>query len=189
MKNKIIILFVIILPFIFQSCATIFSGMKTNVKVKNGTPQNADVYYNGSFVGKAPVSVKVSKNGLKSGNAKISVKKEGYETQETILTRKLKMGAFIGDIIVFPVGHIVDFVTGAIYKPHPGSIEYVLKVRDAKNKELSNNFKVGEEVMFTFGKYQSNDSGKILNVCRKFAIVVYVLYNLLILKVLRGLNI
>ncbi len=158
MIKKLTLVSIIALSVIMlQSCATVFSGQKTNVRVKNGTPENANVYYNGSLVGQAPVSVKISKNGLKSGNVKIQVKKEGYNTQEVVLTRKLKMGAFVGDIIIFPVGHIVDFVTGAIYKPHPGSVKYSLTVKDGTNNRLSKKYKVGEKVMFTYDKYENQE--------------------------------
>lgn len=68
----------------------------------------------------------MSKKSLKEGNVKIQIEKQDYEEAEVILNRKMKIGAFIGDILVFPVGHIVDFLTGAIYKPYPNKIEYNL---------------------------------------------------------------
>jgi len=33
----------------------------------------------------------------------------------------------LGDILIFPVGHIVEFVTGAIYKPYPAKVEFNLQ--------------------------------------------------------------
>jgi hypothetical protein len=33
--------------------------------------------------------------------------------------RPIRVGAFIADILLFWPGTIVDFATGAIYKPHP----------------------------------------------------------------------
>jgi len=110
----------------FTSCAILFSGTKTNVKV-DGTPPNASVYYNGNYEGTAPCQVKVNKKALKDGNAKIQVKAENHIDSEVTLTRKLKTGAMIGNFITFPVGHIIDFVTGAIYKPYPAKVEYNLK--------------------------------------------------------------
>ncbi len=120
------LLAVLFCAVLMSSCATIFGGMKTNVKVK-GFPEGASVYYNGNFEGNAPCNVKVSKNSLKDGNTKIQVKSEGYENSEITLSRKMKMGAFLGDILIFPVGHIVDFATGAIYKPYPAKVEYNLQ--------------------------------------------------------------
>jgi len=126
MKKLKLLFAVAIVATLFNSCATVFGGMKTNVKVK-GLPEGASVYYNGNYEGNAPCNVKVSKNSLKDGNTKIQIKSEGYQDSEVTLSRKLKMGAFIGDILIFPVGHIVDFVTGAIYKPYPAKVEFNLQ--------------------------------------------------------------
>lgn len=132
LTNKFVI--VVVLAMLTQSCATIFSGTKTRVSVA-GAPEAANVYYNGSFVGEAPCRVKVSKNSLKGGNTKVQIKKESYETAEVTLARKIKMGAFIFNFFVFPVGHIVDFATGAIYKPYPNKIEYRLEKNNYKLKK------------------------------------------------------
>lgn len=122
MRNLLVIL---IIAVSFSSCATLFSGTKTNVKVK-GYPEGAKVYYNGNFEGNAPCNVKVSKNSLKNGNTKIQIKAEGYIDSEVTMSKKMKTGAFIGNFLIFPAGHIIDFVTGAIYKPYPNKIEYSL---------------------------------------------------------------
>ena len=127
MRMFIMSLFAILIIATFtQSCATIFSGTKSGVRV-SGLPEGANVYYNGNFEGKAPCRVKVSKNSLKNGNTKVQIKQEGFKDAEVTLARKMKIGAFVGDVFVFPVGHIVDFMTGAIYKPYPRKVEYNLQ--------------------------------------------------------------
>jgi len=133
MKKSIQLITFSLILLIFSSCATIFGGMKTNVKVK-GYPEGAKVFYNGNFEGNAPCNVKVSKNSLKDGSTKIQIKAEGFKDSEVTMSRKMKTGAFIGDLFIFPVGHIIDFVTGAIYKPYPNKIEFSLEINSESQK-------------------------------------------------------
>jgi len=127
MKKTLNFFILIVIILSLNSCATIFSGTKANVKV-NGTPKEAKVYANGNYEGMAPCKVKVSKNALKNG-VTIRVEADGYEPQETLVTRKLKMGSFIFDLFIFPGGHIIDYVTGAVYKPFPNDVEFNLNAK------------------------------------------------------------
>jgi hypothetical protein len=125
MKSFIFIILLAFLMSINYSCATIFSGTATKVEV-SGVQENAKVYYNGNYEGEAPLKVKVSKNSLKNG-ADITIKKEGYEDAIIKLVRKTKVGAIIGNVLFTGgTGLIIDFATGAIYKPHPDKVKYNL---------------------------------------------------------------
>lgn len=42
-------------------------------------------------------------------------------------SRRIRAFAMIADILLFPAGLIVDFATGAIYKPETGSADAVTK--------------------------------------------------------------
>lgn len=108
------------------SCATIFSGTSTKVKV-SGVQEEAKVFYNGNYEGETPLKVKVSKKALKDG-VDITIKKNGYQDANIILIRKTKVGAIIGNIIFTGgIGLIIDFATAAIYKPSPKEIKYDLE--------------------------------------------------------------
>jgi len=117
---------VILLP----SCATILGGSKSSSHVKQGTPPNARVFYNGEFIGEAPTNIKVQKNA-KQGNSYVEVKADGYETSKISMTRKASVGFIILDICfgIIPLG--IDFVTGNIYKPRPNKIDYYLEKKDS----------------------------------------------------------
>lgn len=121
-------IFIVVLAFMMSlnfGCATIFSGTATKVEV-SGVQEQAKVYYNGNYEGEAPLKIKVSKNSLKNG-ADITIKKEGFEDATVKLVRKTKTGAVIGNILfTAALGLIVDFSTGAIYKPHPNKVKYNL---------------------------------------------------------------
>lgn len=178
--NKTIYLLVI--AVLMQSCATIFSGTKSRVKVK-GAPEGASVYYNGNYEDTAPCRVKVSKKSLKDGNTKIQIKEEGYKDTEVTLSRKIKIGAVIGNFLIFPVGHIVDFATGAIYKPYPGRINYNLIPKSVKSK--SGKFKAGDTVLFTHEKYV-NQKGEIVAVYPKRVLIKFSVKNNIIIAKLTG---
>ncbi len=119
MKAKILLITVAVI--VLQSCATILDGSRNKTHVKNGIPPNAKVYYNGNYVGQAPVNVKVNKQ-CKKGECYIEIKYPGYVSQKISLTRKVSVGFTILDIIsgVIPLG--IDFITGNIYKPRPNKI-------------------------------------------------------------------
>lgn len=116
---------------IFSGCATILGGSRSTSRVKQGTPPNARVFYNGEFIGEAPTNVKIHKSA-KQGNSYIEVKAEGYETSKISMTRKASAGFIILDICfgILPLG--VDFVTGNIYNPRPNKIDYFLEKKDSK---------------------------------------------------------
>lgn len=174
--------FIVLVAILTQSCAIIFSGTKSGVKVK-GMPEGASVYYNGNLEGTAPCKVKVSKNALKNGNTKIQIKQEGYQDSEVTLGRKIKVGAVVGDFIIFPIGHIVDFATGAIYKPYPGSIDYDLTPES--NATASVSFKKGDKVIFTFEKYK-NTEGEIVAVFPNRALIKFKVENNIAKKKVSG---
>lgn len=143
----------IIIAIFSTSCATVFSGTKSGVKV-TGSPDGAKVYYNGNYEGEAPVTVKVSKNNLKGNQTKISVEKNGYEKEEVVLQRKVKIPAIIGNVLFTgAIGLIVDFATGAIYRPYPGKVKYEL----IPSGDVEHDFKTGEEVIFTYDKYENQE--------------------------------
>lgn len=115
------------LLFTTQSCALVFGGVSKGVPVKSGLPEGAKVYSNGSYVGAAPCRVKIPRNSLKNANASVTIKADGYEDQEVKFSRKLRVGAFVWDILLTGgIGLIPDFITGAIYKPYPKKVEYNL---------------------------------------------------------------
>ncbi|MEI6048347.1 MAG: hypothetical protein WCS03_05570 [Bacteroidota bacterium] len=133
MKKKLNIWFftlLIAVIVILPGCATILGGSKSITRVKQGTPPNAKVFYNGAFIGDAPTNVRVPKSA-KQGNSYIEVKADGFETSKISMTRKVSVGYTILDICfgLLPLG--IDFATGNIYKPRPNRIDYFLEKKDS----------------------------------------------------------
>ena len=153
--KKIIIICGVISTVFLSSCATIFSGTKCKVKIKDGYPSSAKVFVNGSYEGTAPCKVVVSKNSLKSG-AFIEIKADGYEASKVTLARKLKIGALVGDILTGVFWIAIDFADGAIYKAFPSKVEYNLTI-DAISKANNIVFKTGDEVYFSNEDYKNHE--------------------------------
>lgn len=129
MKPKTLLL-IVAFGILCQNCATIIGGGKDTTRVKQGTPPNARVYYNGEYVGIAPCGVRVRKV-REQGLNKIEIKADGYETSTINMMSKISMGYLFLDIFsgVFPL--ILDFANGNIYKPRPNKIDYYLGKKEA----------------------------------------------------------
>jgi len=162
MKKTVYFLGLIVILVSFSSCATLLGGSKKGVKVK-GTPPNAQVYYNGAYIGDAPVNVKVPKSA-KQGNSKVTVKADNYEPTDIELTRKWSLGYTVLDIITGFVPLIVDAATGNIYQPKPGTVKYKLLPKSS--------FAVGNEVIITKKRY-ANIVGEITAVTGDLATVKF----------------
>lgn len=173
MKKQTTLFFatVVAVGIIFQSCATILGGSKDGSRVHNGTPPNAKVYYNGSYVGEAPTNVKVSKNA-KQGNSKIEIKAEGFETSTVNMTRKVSVGYTILDICTGVIWLGIDFATGNIYKPRPNKIIYNLIPVSGYNPAKTFDFKNGDKVIFTKDNYENVD-GEIVAVYPDRALIKF----------------
>ena len=97
MKIKCVVLS-LICSLKLSSCCTLFCA-KSEVPAITVTsnPSNADVYLNGKYVGKTPYSHFGDKVDVK----KITVKKDGYETQK-LKPRKLNGWAYV-NFFPYPV--------------------------------------------------------------------------------------
>ncbi len=156
MKKVLYLTGIFIMAVLLQSCATLLSGSKTPVRV-SGDPVKAKVYYNGNYVGQAPVNVKVPRK--KNPQAEIEIKAENYNPAKVQVNSRLSVGYLALDIIsgVFPV--VVDFATGNIYGPHPKHVKYELEPVDV----LTNKFNPGDQVLILDDKYK-NLKGEIIEV-------------------------
>lgn len=126
MKNKILAL-IVATTLLSQSCATILSGTHTKVYVREGEPSNAKVFYNGNYMGEAPIMIKTSKKP----DSMIEIKKEGYRAQLVSLESKIQIGFVIYYILFLDlISAAIDFGTGAVYKVVNKNINYDLEKRN-----------------------------------------------------------
>lgn len=133
MKSSILLLAIIAL--LFQSCATVLSS-KTYISVKENAPAGAKVYVNDVFQGETPLTFAYddSPNSIfKKKQAHIlTIKMDGFKTQTVPLQRKLQAGYLLFDFFGWPVFHIIDFCTGALYTYYPKNIKCDMEIEKTK---------------------------------------------------------
>ena len=136
-KNKSRLVHILLLSialFMFNSCATILGGKKNTVKVIAGSPEKAQVYLDGKFIGEAPFKIRILKFDLQEGSI-IEIRKDDYETLHYKVERNPHMGYVAADILGGVIPLIIDVADGNIYRPNTRKIEYKL-ARVGEKKEV-----------------------------------------------------
>lgn len=121
------LVFLLVVSFIFTSCATIFRGSTDDVNFSSD-PTGAKVYVNGNLLGTTPFQIE-----LKSKNSyTIEFKKDGYETKTVVLNNSVGGGWIVLDILggVLPV--IIDAATGNWYSLDQEHVNAVLEKQQTK---------------------------------------------------------
>ncbi len=119
MKTILKFSLIILLPVLFQSCATVFTGTHDTVYI-NSKPEGAKIIINGIDRGYTPRDIRVQR----SLNSKyIRLKKDGYESRFFKLQQEFNMITIVN--IFMPWGFAIDAVSGAmfIYQPQYYELE------------------------------------------------------------------
>ena len=129
----------ILLPvflFFFSSCATILSGNKDGVNLKN-VPESATIKVNGIPQKRSSIKiienndkVKVRKSNINS--TRISVVNEGCKDFEFGLERQMMFHFVILDVLCGVVPLFIDLADQNIYTAKPNSVEYVCEPKENK---------------------------------------------------------
>ena len=90
-----------------SGCATILAGKQANVSF-SADPEGAQVYVNGSLMGKTPVQLKLENNK----DYVIEFREAGYQTKTVFLNKGIGAGWIILDVLFGLVPVIVDAATG-----------------------------------------------------------------------------
>ena len=113
-------------------CATILGDSNQVISVDSNVP-GAEVFLNGKAIGETPLSTTVPKEA----DAKLEVKKEGYQSQTLEMTTSLT-GAFWGNILIGGLlGSTTDQATHSAYEYDPGSYQIDLIPEQASQGELN----------------------------------------------------
>lgn len=104
-------------------CASVFKGTDQLITI-NSEPDGAVVSIDEISVGVTPLSTKVKKNHASS----ITVKKEGYKTQNMPLGKKYDGIALLN---IFWDLSTTDMITGAAYEYSPSTYYFELKKEEA----------------------------------------------------------
>jgi hypothetical protein len=110
---------------LFSSCATVFGGKRNTIRVEAGTPEKAQVYLDGKYLGDTPFETRISKYDLQEGSI-LEIRKENYETMTYEVKRSPYVPYVISDLFaVVPL--LIDVATGNIYRPNTRHIVYDLE--------------------------------------------------------------
>lgn len=113
---------------VLPGCGTIFSGSRQTIQATSA-PDGATLTTNpetGEFT--TPASIALQKK--KDYTLKFS--KAGYKTATVAIEHRMNGGILILDILLFPVGVIVDAVTGGWYKLSPETASVALTKESAE---------------------------------------------------------
>ena len=116
--NIVIIVLLILVPVIFQSCATILGGKKNSFIVKESCPENTKLYLDNTYIGKGPGKIVLEKGNIQHGSI-LELKADGYKSQKYLILRKINALYTIADIGTGGIWLGVDLATGSIYRPKP----------------------------------------------------------------------
>lgn len=119
LRLKILVLSIISL-FIFNSCATIFTGMTDTIHITS-KPEGAKIYIDGYDYGRTPKDVTVQRRIFSSY---VRLKKDGYETQHFVLRQQFNIITVLN--FFFPPFFAVDAVSGAMFMYNPTYYEIEL---------------------------------------------------------------
>lgn len=123
---------VLLLLFVFSSCATILGGKNNTLHFNNEDLAQAEVFMDGEKIGEAPGKIKVPKGEIQHGS-KIEIKAPGYQDQEYLILRKQHAVYTLASLLTGGIPLIVDFSTGAIYRPRPYKFQYELIKENPSN--------------------------------------------------------
>ena len=125
-SNKTISILLLCLIFL-TSCGVMFGGTQYSGTITVQDHPNADIYIDGSKVGKG-----ITTGTFKRKNSLIvEIKEEGCADKTQTFEKTLRTGNFIISILSWGlIGLGVDLGTGAAYKPNHGKDDRIQKVND-----------------------------------------------------------
>lgn len=113
-KNILSVIFISLVALWLNGCATLFGDNTRQVTVKSN-PAGADIYIDGIQYGTTP-SVITLPNYIYGGKV-ITLEKKGYNTQSKVVGATFQPVGLWN--ILFPIGFIIDAVSGDIVKVEP----------------------------------------------------------------------
>ena len=130
--------FLLIIPFIICGCAAIIHGSRQDVAV-NSSPSGAKVVIMGVHKATTPAVIELKRS---DNNIILRFEKEGFESLDFALTRKVD-GWIIGNIVFGGlIGLVVDFATGSAYKISPEEVNITLQKSSTGFDNINKNIEV-----------------------------------------------
>ena len=123
-KSIAYVTLIMLLPL--TGCGTLMGGGTQTVQV-NSAPSGATVALEpdgGSFTTPASLALE------RKHSYTITASREGYLPATARINKSMRIGVLLADIFLFPIGVIVDAVTGAWYQLSPQTVSLVLERGD-----------------------------------------------------------
>ena len=122
MKKSVSLLMIVMVLFLFTSCATVFKGNSSKVKF-NSDPQGARIFINGEYYGETPQKLR-----LHSGkNYVIEFRKKGFNPVVRHINSRVGAGWVILDVLVGLVPVVIDALTGSWYHLDQRNVSVILQ--------------------------------------------------------------
>ena len=107
-------------------CGTVTTGGKQEIRLAS-VPEGATVVSTKAGIGaKMTYTTPATVSFERKGHYVISFDKEGYESQQIELQKSMRGWMLVWDIVLFPVGVVVDAITGAWYRLEPDQVSVTL---------------------------------------------------------------
>ena len=124
MKNCLFVslaLLCIFCLFSFSGCGVVLNGSTQLISIRS-TPSGSTVDIEGETY-TTPAEAELERNQ----NYIVTISKEGYETQQLRIRKKVDVGVVVLDVIFFLGGGLfIDYVVGALYDLYPEKIDVTL---------------------------------------------------------------
>jgi len=133
MKRSLGAVSAVLVAMTMPACGTLVGGSSQTIRV-NSDPAGALI--NSNPVTKdytTPASVRLERKNTYT----LRLTKDGYTKEEVLIERGMRGGVLVADILLFPIGVIVDAITGAWYglSPDDVSVTLVKKSADVEGPE------------------------------------------------------
>jgi hypothetical protein len=114
---------VLVAALAMPACGTLMGGTMQPISVQSN-PAGAQIETQpASTTAQTPATLSLERKTAYT----LTVTRTGYAKKQIALERQMRTGVLIADIILFPIGVIVDAVTGAWYKLSPSPITIQLE--------------------------------------------------------------
>ncbi|MCL6099387.1 MAG: PEGA domain-containing protein [Bacteroidetes bacterium] len=125
--NGSVFIFILLVTFLFTSCATLFHGSTDGVNFSSD-PSGAKVYVNGDLLGTTPFALNLKSNKTYT----LEFKKDGYETKSVLLNSSVGGGWIVLDVLGGLLPIIIDAATGDWYSLDQDHVNAILEQQQNK---------------------------------------------------------
>ncbi|MBL4709941.1 MAG: SHOCT domain-containing protein [Flavobacteriales bacterium] len=161
--------------YLFSSCATIVGGSKYTAYVQVTNDPKANIRFNGLNIGQGSATIDIFRKDAARTSFEIS--KEGCPTQTFKFEKRIFRGwSLVGSFLLapvisgvpIPIWNVVDFATGAYYKPDKGDPRIIKNNYKNYYYNLSYDCDSPEDYSDSSKEVQNTKEGKLIELKELF---------------------